>query len=166
VTVAVAAIAGFALLRARIETDAPGGKLSGAVYVVLSGSVCEFTIVPVVVLPPTVPLTSHVTLLSCDPVTTAWKACVLPSATVAAVGNTDTLTMETMVTDRDVALDGSASGAAVICTVAGDGANAGAVYTPSAEIVPQAAPVHPEPETLQEIARLGFELTTGMSVAV
>jgi hypothetical protein len=62
--------------------------------------------------------------------------------------------METIVTDKDVALDGSAKGAAVICTIAGEGANAGAVYWPSAEIVPQAAPAQPKPETLQEIARL------------
>lgn len=116
------------MLRARIVTDAPGGKLSGAVYIVLSGSVCEFTMVPVVALPPTMPLTSHVTVASGDPVTTAWNACVLPSATLAAVGDTETLTLETIVTDREVALDGSASGDAVICTAAGDGANAGAVY--------------------------------------
>jgi hypothetical protein len=49
--------------------------------------------------------------------------------------------------------------------VAGDGGTAGAVYEPPDEIAPQAAPAHPEPETDHEIARLGFELATGTSVA-
>jgi hypothetical protein len=40
------------------------------------------------------------------------------------------------------------------------------VYKPPEEIVPQAAPAHPEPETDHEIARLGFELAAGTSVAV
>jgi hypothetical protein len=71
-----------------------------------------------------------------------------------------------MATETDAAFEESASGVAVICTVAGDGASEGAVYTPLAEIVPQAAPEQPDPDTLQEIARLGFELAAGTSVAV
>jgi hypothetical protein len=82
------------------------------------------------------------------------------------VGDIETTTVEIIVTVTDAALEGSASGVAVICTVAGAGGNAGAVYTPLEEIVPHAAPVHPVPETLHEIARLGFELATGLSVAV
>jgi hypothetical protein len=89
-----------------------------------------------------------------------------PSGTVAELGETETFTTGTRVTDRVVALEGSARGVAVICTVAGDGANGGAVYRPFAEIVPQAAPAQPGPETLQEIARLGLELAAGRSVAV
>jgi len=166
VTVALAETAGFALLRARTVTEPPAGEPSGAVYVVLSGSVCEFTIVPTVLSPPTIPLTSHVTVASCAPVTTAWNACVLPSAIVAAGGDTETLTVETIVTDTAVAFEGSASGVAVICTVAGAGGNEGAVYKPAEEIMPQAAPVQPEPETLHETTRLGLELATGTSVAV
>jgi hypothetical protein len=166
VTVALAETVGLALLRARTVTEPPGGKPSGAVYVVLSGSVCEFTTVPTVLSPPTIPLTSHVTVASCAPVTTAWNACVLPSAIVAADGDTETLTVETIVTDTAVAFEGSASGVAVICTVAGVGGNVGAVYKPPEEIVPQAAPVQPEPETLHEITRLGLELDAGTSVAM
>ena len=166
VTVALAEMLGFALLRARTVTEPPAGRASGAVYVVLFGSICEFTIEPTVVLPPRMPLTSHVTVASCAPVTTAWKACVLPSANVAAGGETETLTLEIIVTDTAVAFEGSASGVAVICTDAGDGANEGAVYKPPGEIVPQAAPVQPKPETLQEITPLGLELAAGTNVAV
>ena len=71
VTVALAEMLGFALLLARTVTEPPGGRLCGAVYVVLSGSVCEFRIVPSVAFPPTTPPTSHVTVASCAPVTTA-----------------------------------------------------------------------------------------------
>ena len=127
VTVALAETLGFALLRARTVTEPPGGKPSGAVYVVLLGSICEFTIDPTVTLPPTMPLTSHVTVASCAPVTAAWNACVLPSAIVAAGGDTETLMVETSITDTPVAFEGSASGVAVICTDAGAGANEGAV---------------------------------------
>ena len=71
VIVALAEMFGFALLRARTVTEPPAGRLCGAVYVVLSGSVCEFRIVPSVAFPPTTPPTSHVTVASCAPVTTA-----------------------------------------------------------------------------------------------
>ena len=112
------------------------------------------------------PLTSHVTVVSCAPVTTARNACVPASGTVAADGDTETLTVEIIVTGTEAAFEGSASGVAVICTVAGDGANVGAAYTPLGEIVPQVAPAQPKPETVQVIARLGLELATGIKVAV
>jgi hypothetical protein len=70
-----------------------------------------------------------------------------------------------METEMEVAFDGSACGVAMICTVAGDGESEGAVYTPLEEIVPHAAPAQPVPATLQKIARLGFELADGVSVA-
>jgi hypothetical protein len=54
----------------------------------------------------------------------------------------------------------------VICTVAGAGGSEGAVYTPAELIAPQAGAEHPKPETAHEIARLGFELAAGTSVAV
>ena len=130
------------------------------------GSVCEFTTVPVVALPPTTPLTSHVTVASCAPVTTELNVCVFPNATVAAVGDTTTLTVDRIVTDTDVTFDGSASGVATIRTVAGAGGNVGAVYTPLCEIAPQAAPPQPEPETDHVIVRLGFELAAGVMLAV
>jgi hypothetical protein len=50
--------------------------------------------------------------------------------------------------------------------VAGDGGKEGAVYAPPAEIVPQAAPVHPVPATAHEIARLGLEFAAGVRVAM
>src|ERR1019366_4763900 len=114
VTVALAEILGFALLLACTVTEPPGGRLCGAVYVVLSGSVCEFRIVPSVAFPPTTPPTFHVTVASCAPVTTARNACVPPSTTVAAVGETETPTIEMIATETDAAFEGSASGDAVI----------------------------------------------------
>jgi hypothetical protein len=71
-----------------------------------------------------------------------------------------------MATGTDAAFEGSAIGDAVIFTVGGEGAKDGAVYTPPGEIVPQTAPLQPDPETLQEIARFGFEFAVGTSVAV
>ena len=71
VTVALAETFGLALLRARTVTEPPLGRVCGAVYVVLSGAVCELRINPTVGLPSTTPLTSHVTVVSCPPVTVA-----------------------------------------------------------------------------------------------
>ena len=70
-----------------------------------------------------------------------------------------------METENGAALDRSASGVAMICTVARDGASAGAVNTPLEETNPHAAPVHPVPAMLHDIMRLGLELATGVSVA-
>jgi hypothetical protein len=69
-------------------------------------------------------------------------------------------------TETDAAFEGSASGDAVICTIAGEGGSDGAVYTPLEEIVPQVAPEQPAPETAHEIVGLGLELAAGTSVAV
>ena len=71
VTVTLAEFPGPALLRARTVTAPPDGRICGAVYVVLSGETCEFNIVPTVALPPTTPFTSHVTVVSTAPVTSA-----------------------------------------------------------------------------------------------
>ena len=117
-------------------------------------------------MPPTTPLTSQVTDWSCAPVTVAWKICDPVRGTAADEGKTDTLTPVTMVTEIEAAFDGSARGVTVICTVGGEGGIEGAVYTPIEETAPQAAPVQPVPATLQVIARLGFELAAGVSVAV
>lgn len=127
VTVALAVTPGSALLRACTVTDPPAGAVSGALYVVASGSVCEFRIVPLAASPPTTPLTSHVTVASCAPVTVARKACVPPSAAVAEVGETETATTGRIVAEVDAAFVGSACGVARICTVAGKGGTEGAV---------------------------------------
>ena len=83
--------------------------------------------VPSVEFPPTTPPTSQVTVASCSPVTVAWNTWVSPSATVATVGEIETPTMETIFTETDAVFEGSATAAAVICTVPGEGGSAGAV---------------------------------------
>jgi hypothetical protein len=166
VIVALAETLGSALLRACTVTDPPAGSVSGAVNIVLFGAVCEFSINPTVRLPPTTPLMSQVTVASCAPVTVAWNFCAAPSATVAAEGEIETPIPGRIETAKDVAFDGSACGVAMICTAAGDGGGEGAVKTPPEEIIPHAVPVQPAPVTLQKIARLGFELAAGVSVAV
>lgn len=90
---------------------------------------------------------------------------MLPSSTVAAEGETEMLIAGRIERETKAALDGSACGVAMICTVAGDGGIEGAVYTPLEEIIPQASAVQPVPATLQENTRLGFELAAGVSVA-
>lgn len=71
VTVTLAEEPGLALLRARTVTMPPAGRNCGAVYVVLFGEICEFKMEPTVPFPPTNPFTSHVTVVSSAPVTTA-----------------------------------------------------------------------------------------------
>ena len=63
-----------------------------------------------------------------------------------------------MVTVADADLLGSDTLVALMVTVAGDGAVAGAVYSPLVEIVPQEAPLQPVPDTVQ--------ITTGFDVPV
>jgi hypothetical protein len=52
--------------------------------------------------------------------------------------------VETIVTAAEPEALGSAMEVARMCIVAGDGTEDGAVYNPVPDIVPQAAPVHPE----------------------
>ena len=132
----------------------------------MSGSVWEFRMVPNAALPPTIPPTSHVTVASAAPVTTAWNACAAPRAKVTDTGETLTLMVEITVTVSDVAFEASASGVAVIWTVGGDGANEGALNAPLEEIVPQAAPEQPAPDTVHEMPVLGLEFAAGVRVAV
>ena len=49
-------------------------------------------------------------------------------------------------------MDGSNALVALMVTVAGDGAAAGAVYSPVEEIVPQVDPLQPAPDTAQVTA--------------
>jgi len=114
VMVALAEKLGSALLRACTVTDPPAGRVSGAVNNALSGSVCEFGTNPTAVFPPTIPLTSHVTVASRAPVTVAWKDCAAPSATVAEEGEINTPINAPMETEMEAALDGSACGVATI----------------------------------------------------
>jgi hypothetical protein len=54
---------------------------------------------------------------------------------------------------------GSTTLVAVMVTVAGDGTVAGAVYSPLEEIVPQAIPLQPVPDTVQVTASLVAPVT-------
>jgi hypothetical protein len=56
-----------------------------------------------------------------------------------------------MVTSAKAALLGSSADEAVTVTAGGLGALAGAVYRPSADIVPQVTPMQPVPKTFQII---------------
>jgi hypothetical protein len=69
----------------------------------------------------------------------------------------------------DAVFDGSAAGVAVIVTIFGEGASAGATNVaeePLPAIVPHVAPEQPAPEIVQLIAGLGFEFATGVRVDV
>jgi len=125
VTLAVAESLGFASLVARTVTVAGDGSAFGAVYVVVLEP-GPFVTVPKVEFPPTIPFTSQVTEVSCEPETCAVNDCVAPSAMVAVDGFTLTLIGPRMVTAMDADLAGSAAGVAVMATVFGDGGTAGA----------------------------------------
>ena len=79
VSVALAEIVGSKLLRA-VTVTLSCELVEGAEYKP------EAEIVPVAALPPAVPFTSHMTLLSVGPVTDAENCCVAPDASVAVVG--------------------------------------------------------------------------------
>ena len=88
----------------------------------LLGVFAEFRINPTVGLPPTTPLTSHVTLAFGAPVTVAWNTWAAPSGTAAADGEIEIPIAGIMETETEVAFVGSACCVAIILTTAGDGA--------------------------------------------
>jgi hypothetical protein len=96
----------------------------------------EIPIVPTVAFPPTIPATLQRTFVFGDPVTMEEKLSVVPVTTFATVGITDTETTSWTVTTAEPEAVGSAKLVAVTVTFGGEGAASGAVYTPSAEIVP------------------------------
>jgi hypothetical protein len=159
VTEAAAMALGSALLRARTATGFVAGTLSGAVYTaswVLPGAA---TIVPTAALPPVMPLTSQLTLVSDAPLTVPVKFMVLPGATVAAVGEIVILTTVLAVVMLIVAvadLVGSAMLVAVSNTKSGEGRVCGAVKTPAEFTVPQALPKQPTPAIFQITAVTGL----------
>src|SRR5712672_307445 len=98
---------------------------------------------PTVWLPPTMPLTCHVTAVVGEPFKDAVNCCVPKSGTVTAFG--DTLTESTGLTavtvtvaDADFVL--SACDVAVTVTCAGFGTAVGAMYRPVVVMVPLEAP--------------------------
>ena len=66
----------------------------------------------------------------------------------------------------DADLLGSDTLAAVIVTVAGDGAVAGTVYSPVEEIVPQVAPLQPVPDSVQVTAVFDVPVTEAANCCV
>jgi hypothetical protein len=139
-------------------TVAGVGTLLGAIYVI---AVPEALVVPdkvphVAPLQPA-PLSVHVTPLFCASfATVAVKLCPCPVCTVAAVGATLTPTAVVTVIVAAHTFVPSATEVAVNVTVAGFGAPAGAVYAIGvpealvvAESVPQVAPLHPVPLSVQ-----------------
>jgi hypothetical protein len=148
---------GLATLAARIVTDDGFGIVPGAVY----SPVAE--IVPIVELPPTVPLTLHVTDVFVEFTTVAVNCCAAAGATVTLDGATLTVTGggaggETVTVAEPMAV-GLAALVACTVTVAGLGIAAGAVYNPEAEIVPTVALPPATPPTLHVTAVL-LELVT------
>jgi hypothetical protein len=82
-------------------------------------------------------------------VTVVWNVCIAPSSTLAGFGvklSVMSLVIANMAVPDFVE---SAWLVAVICTVAGDGKSAGAVYTPADVIVPSVAFPPGEPLTFQ-----------------
>src|SRR5258706_3494028 len=101
---------------------------------------------PTVWLPPTTPLTCHVTAVVGEPFKDAVNCCVPKSGTVTAFGDTLTepagLTAVTVtVADADFVL--SACDVAVTVTCAGFGTAVGAMYIPVLVIFPLEAPPAP-----------------------
>jgi hypothetical protein len=102
-------------------------------------------------LPPTIPLTCHVTAVLGEPLTEAVNCCVPKFATVAALGVTVTEVDDEPVVTVTVAeadFEVSACDVAVTVTCGGFGTAAGAVYNPPVEMVPLEA----APTTLQVTA--------------
>ena len=108
-----------------------------------------------------VPAKPQVTAVFEVPVTLAVKSCVPTVGTEALVGLmlNKTAATATMATLAEADLVGSATLVAFTVTVAGEGMLAGGTYKPAAEIVPHAAPLQPEPLSLQVTAVFELPVT-------
>lgn len=71
----------------------------------------------------------------------------------------DRLGVATTVTVPEPDCEGSATEVAVTVTTGDEGTEAGAVYKPAPEIVPQAEPLHPVPDSFQVTAEFVVPLT-------
>ena len=102
------------------------------------------------------PVSAQVTAVLDVPVTVAVNDCVLEVLMEALVGLrlSSTATAATMVMLAEADLVGSAALVAFTVTVAGEGAVAGAVYSPPEEMLPHEAPAQPAPERVQVTAVL------------
>ena len=106
-----------------------------------------------------VPVRVHVTLVLVEPVTVAMNCCVLPAATLTAVGEIVTATGITIVTVAVADFVGSAFEATLTVTCEGVGIAAGAMYMPDEDTVPHAEPLQPLPLTLQVTLLLPLPFT-------
>lgn len=140
-------------------TVTPGGDgtLKGAVYTP------EVDTVPMAALPPTIPLTSQVTVLLLVYSTVAVKDCVAPATTMVVVGMIDTVTCD-MVTVACPDRVGSATDTAETVTLGEVGIAAGAVYTPALDMVPTVALPPGIPLTCQVTAMLVVFVTAAVKV--
>jgi hypothetical protein len=86
------------------------------------------------------------------PLTLAVNCNCAPGFSWAEGGDTLTEAAATSVTTAEAEADGSAVAVAFTVTLGGVGRVAGAVYSPADVIVPQATPLHPDPETVQATA--------------
>jgi hypothetical protein len=96
------------------------------------------------------PETLHTTTPLCEPVALNWTWA--PGFTCGAAGEIDNVGVATIVTVAVADSLGSATDVARRVTVAGEGTLDGAVYNPVVVIVPQVAPLHPDPERVQVTA--------------
>ena len=129
-------------------TDICGGlgTADGAVYSPL------VDIVPQAAPVQPLPATLQDTALFDVPLTVAVNCWWPPMRSCAVVGDIVSETGGMIVTDAVADLVGSATEVAVTDTCGGLGTADGAVYSPLAEIVPQAVPVQPLPARLQDTA--------------
>ncbi len=114
------------------------------------------------------PETPQVTAVFVVLVTVAVNVCDWLALTVADVGETEIVIGGGVVIVTEAAADFvlSACDVAVTITELGEGAEAGAVYTPPGVIVPQALPVQPAPDTLHVTAVLLVLMTAALNVCV
>lgn len=111
---------------ALIVTGFAEGTTAGAVYIAEFAPVA--VTVPTVELPPTVPFTSHVTVVPSATQSDAEKVCVAPATMLTVPGEMEFAAAHEIVTLAVAAFDESAMLVAVTETTAGAGGIAGAVY--------------------------------------
>ena len=108
-------------------TELGTGTVAGAVYVAAEGLETDGAMVPVVELPPTTPLTSHMNAAPESTQREALKFSEEPVSMVAVGGEREPDEGQVMVTLATADLDGSATLTAMTLTSGGEGGTRGAV---------------------------------------
>ena len=126
-----------------IDTVGGLGTPAGAVYIPVP------SIVPQVAPAQPAPLTPQVTLESIAFCTLTVNCCAAPMFTAGFGGDTVKMTAASMETVAASDFVVSAAEVAFTVTDSGVGTFAGAVYNPVLLMVPQPAPLHPVPESVQ-----------------